>query len=457
MGDRPPGSRATDRPSNVALSRHLLDAQWSDKGTARRVNQERAARRQPSGYAGANVRGWRQGVVPEPATRAVLAYLLTDELGRRVTESDLGFPAYRNSLGGLAWHTHVDGAIADLGELWNAESDHRAEDLEFALDGYTAPSRDWLLYHADESVARSGRRQIAHSEVDVLWRACVSYQEMERRLGGGHVRPSVVALLTSVISPMFYSGYPDDVGRALMAVAARLTDILGYTAYDGLDHGVAQRYFIQALRLARAADDDSLAAHIFGDMARHTLYVGDVREALALARAGQRAARSGGSPGDEARAACLEAHAHARLGDEVGVARAMHAAEQALALPHPDTRAWIGYFTAEQLQAEFAHVADLAGRPADALEFAALAQGAGDALERRTASLAITVGRAHLALGNLDHAQASAAHVLDLTAPMASRRIAEDVRRLCEAIAGKLDPASAADLVHRSRTTLGAA
>jgi hypothetical protein len=97
------------RVPNSALARHMREAAWSDKGTARRVNEERLRRGRPTGYGGANVRGRMRGVVPDPLTREVIAFLLSSALGRRVTQADLGFAADADPRTGLVWHDDVDG------------------------------------------------------------------------------------------------------------------------------------------------------------------------------------------------------------------------------------------------------------------------------------------------------------------------------------------------------------
>jgi hypothetical protein len=118
-------------------------------------------------------------------------------------------------------------------------------------------------------------------------------------------------------------------------------------------------------------------------------------------------------------------------------------------------RPWIRYFTPEQLHADLADVALLTGQPARALAHAAAA-ACRAGLERRSALLAVTSGRAHLDLGDIDQAHAAATRALDLAVPLASRRVATDVRALCEAVATKVGTDNAADLVYRSRTALGA-
>jgi hypothetical protein len=443
-----------ERHPNVALTEHLRAAAWSDKGTARRVNAERLRRGRPTGYDGANVRGWLRGVVPDPVTRDVLAYLLSAALDRSVTTADLGFTGEVSPHLGLIWQERLSDAVDDAGRLW-AVPDGAGYPLVHGA--YGTPTRDWLLAWPEPdgaaafecSTARV-RRQIGRDEVDVLWTACETYQEMERRLGAGNVRTTAARLLTDVVTPMLRATYTSEVGARLLGVAARLTDILGYAAYDALEDGLAQRYFIQALRLARAAGDDALAAHIFGDMARHATHIGDLREALALSRAGQRAARSGGSPADEARTASLESRVLAMLAEPRSSATAMTVAERRLSgVDMADAAAWVRYFTPEQLDGEFAHVAAASGRHDEVLRFAAAPMAEGK-LQRRTALLATAVARAHLGTGSLEEAASVASTVLDLSQGLASRRVAREVSTLCEAVATLLPPAEGLRLRRRA-------
>ncbi len=53
--------------------------------------------------------------------------------------------------------------------------------------------------------------------------------------------------------PMLRGTYGEQTGRRLFAAAADLTRLAGWTSYDIAAHGLAQRYFVQALRLSQAA------------------------------------------------------------------------------------------------------------------------------------------------------------------------------------------------------------
>ncbi|MFI5717803.1 hypothetical protein [Nocardia sp. NPDC051750] len=70
-------------------------------------------------------------------------------------------------------------------------------------------------------------------------------------------------------------------------MTAELTKLAGWAAYDLAEHGLAQRYLIQALRMARAAGDAALGAEILAAMSHQATYVGRPGDAVDLARAAQ--------------------------------------------------------------------------------------------------------------------------------------------------------------------------
>ncbi len=114
--------------------------------------------------------------------------------------------------------------------------------------------------------------------------------------------------------------------------------------------------------------------------------------------------------------------------------------------------AWVRYFTPAQMHGEFAHVAAAGGRHVDTLRFAVMPMSATGKSERRTALLATAVARAHLGVGALDEAASVASNVLDLSRGLASRRVAREVRTLCDAVATLLPTADGADLARRGRS-----
>ncbi|MFD0597328.1 hypothetical protein ACFQZ4_37785 [Catellatospora coxensis] len=302
----------------------------------------------------------------------------------------------------------------------------------FVGGGFAGPARDWLLGWPDADVSSVGTgRKVGQTDVDMLWLSCHSFQEIDRRMGGGYARGSLVHFLNNVVTPLLRGDFTEDVGRQLLAVSARLTDIAGYSAYDAHEQGLAQRYYIQALRMARSADNDALGAHIFGDMTRQSYYIGELDEAVSLARAGQQAAQRASSWFGVARCASLEARALAMQGDRTSSQAAMTRAEKAMAKANADDEpAWIKYFSMDQLEAEFAHAAEALGRPREVLRFAEPALAADRPLERRNVLVGTTAARAHAANGDIEKAAHLGIQVLDMIGAMSSERALDSARQL---------------------------
>lgn len=86
-------------------------------------------------------------------------------------------------------------------------------------------------------------------------------------------------------------------GRELFAAVARLTELAGYMAVDTGQPGLAQRYYIQALRLAQAAGDRAYGGYVLAASMSHlAAQLGNPREIAQLARAAQEGARGRSTP-----------------------------------------------------------------------------------------------------------------------------------------------------------------
>ncbi len=340
-------------------------------------------------------------------------------------------PAHESDVLGLVWASSLAGTVATAISMWRADVDRRGFLINsvFVAGGFTPAVRDWLTSWGDRDASHDGGRHVGPTDVAVLWDACQSFQEIDRRLGGQVARKSLVHFLDSVVAPLLGGTYDDATGRSLLAVAGRLTDIAAYSAYDAHEQGMAQRYYVQALRMARSAENESLGAHVLGDMTRQAYYIGDFNEAVALARAGQQAAARAESNCGMARCASLEARALALRGDYSDADAAMTRAEKAMNRSNADKeQPWIRYFSYDQLQAEFAHAAEAMRRPNQVLDFAQPALTAGRPLERRNLLVAATAARAHVAKDDVESAVVLGTQALDLLGTVTSQRSIEAVQ-----------------------------
>ncbi len=265
------------------------------------------------------------------------------------------------------------------------------------VGAFAAPSREWLLGWFDEDLARQGGRRVGVTEVDVVVSMCEAFSAADHRLGGGYARATLIHYLNDVVRPLLGGSYSHQVGSQILGAAARLCDLGGFMAFDSGHQGIAQRYYIQALRLAQASGDHALGAHILTDMAMQALYVGDALEAVSLARAAQRAATDGGSHASGARCLAIEARAHARLGDTRRCAEAMSRAEHAMDRLHPDDEPlWVRFFTDVQLQAEFTYASADLGRATDVQRFAAVVAADTNEMDRRKVLVASALAASYL-------------------------------------------------------------
>ena len=182
------------------------------------------------------------------------------------------------------------------------------------------PSRDWLITGADAQVARTTGARVGESDVAAVSAMTQALTDLDHRFGSGHVRPVVVHYLNSVVSGLLAGSYRESVGRELFAAVARLTELAGYMAVDTGQPGLAQRYYIQALRLAQAAGDRGYGGYVLAASMSHlAAQLGNPREIAQLARAAQEGARGHVTPRAEAMFYAAEARGHALMGDAAPV------------------------------------------------------------------------------------------------------------------------------------------
>ncbi|PWU50817.1 hypothetical protein DLJ47_23050, partial [Micromonospora sp. S4605] len=423
------GVSSMKRQPNHALGALLAETTWSNAGLAKRVNARCAALGIPRSYTATSVANWLSGMMPTEPVPRILAELFTDGLHRRIGLRELGLPEDVAVDLGLAWGSTARATVDTVATLWRADMERRSLLLGSAwtASAFATPTREWLLDWLDEDTSHAGGRRVGQAEVEVIWSMSQTFADTDHRLGGGYARSTLVHYVNEIVLPLLDGTYPDRIGRLLMAAVARLCDLGGFMAFDsgGGQQGFAQRYYIQALRLAQAAGDHALGAHILSDMAMQAHYLRIGREACSLARAGQRSARASGSYSTLARCCALEARAHALAGDGRRCGDAMTRAEQALAKVRPeDEPFWIGFFTLEQLHAEFAYAAADLRRAADVQRFAPTVLATSEGMERRQVLVSAALASSYLPPGDQEKHDGSkvdveeACAVLEKTVPL---------------------------------------
>ncbi|MFJ7334691.1 regulator [Streptomyces sp. NPDC101110] len=463
--------RPAQRTPNRQLAALIAEAGFSNAGLARRVDQLGLEHGLDLRYDKTSVTRWLRGQQPRGTTPALIAEVFTRRLGRRLTAQDLGLDACAPVYAGLEFAGTPEEAVDIVSGLWRKDSGSHAElrKIAFTPAGLVVPSRDWLIGRADEKVTRgeqhatripaqgrpalrptapaeqgapspSRRRhqaergpgqKVTAGDIAALRSVAELFRTLDDAYGGGHARQALVRYLEHECEPMLRGTYGEQTGRRLFAAAADLTRLAGWTSYDIAAHGLAQRYFVQALRLSQAAGDRTYGAYVLVTMSRQAVYLGHGREAVQLARVAQQGVGTSGPPVVQALLHASEARGHGVLGEVRACTAALVRAERALdtARPGDDVPHWARFFDEAQLADEFGHC------HRDLQQFRAAAQHAERSLQLRAPSYArsrlfcrVVLATARLGLGELDQACQLAAEAAGQAAEMRSVRAVEYVR-----------------------------
>ncbi|MER7518060.1 regulator [Streptomyces sp. NPDC126499] len=470
MTERPP-----QRIPNRQLAALIAEAGFSNAGLARRVDQLGLEHGLDLRYDKTSVTRWLRGQQPRGTTPALIAEVFTRRLGRRLSAQDLGLDACAPVYAGLEFAATPEEAVDIVSGLWRKDSGSHAElrKIAFTPAGLVVPSRDWLIGRADERVARGepvggpvagakagsgagsdggdprvpaqGRfsvprqrgtdrgpgQRVSSGDIAALRSVGELFRTLDHAYGGGHARQALVRYLEHEAEPMLRGTYGENIGRRLFAAAADLTRLAGWTSYDIAAHGLAQRYFVQALRLAQAAGDRAYGSYVLVTMSHQAVYLGHGREAVQLARVAQQGIGSAAPPVVQALLHSVEARGHAVLGESRPCGAALARAERALeaARPGDEVPYWARSFDEAQLADEFGHC------HRDLQQYRAAAQHAERALQLRAPGYArsrlfcrVVLATARLALGELDQACALGAEAAQQAAEMRSARAVEYVR-----------------------------
>ncbi|WP_418957649.1 transcriptional regulator [Streptomyces tritici] len=422
------------RQPNERLQALIQEAGCSNAGLARRVNMVGAERGLDLRYDKTSVARWLRGQQPRGRAPGIIAEALGRKLGRTVTIDEIGMANGKNLASGvgLQFSPTVTGAIEQVCELWRSDVGRRdfLSGSAVAASALVEPSRDWLISGADAQVARSAGSRVGASDVAAVREMTQALVDLDHRFGSGHVRPVVVHYLNSVVAGMLAGAYQESVGRELFAAVARLTELAGYMAVDTGQPGLAQRYYIQALRLAQAAGDRGYGGYVLAASMSHlAAQLGNPREIAQLARAAQEGARGHVTPRAEAMFLAAEARGHALLGDartfDAVAGRAVRALEQADP-ESGDDPAWIAHFDHAYLADELAHGHRDLGRPEEAARAAEEAlSGLPETRARRRAIGLVLLASAQVQRREVEQACHTGTRALELLGALRSSRGAE--------------------------------
>lgn len=319
-------------------------------------------------------------------------------------------------------------AVADLGR---ADVDRRKflAAAPFAAAAAIGPSRDWLLNTLDQ--LPDDRQRVRLEDVTAVKNMFTHFQQMDIFQGGGSGRLVLAAYMNEHVYPLLRRTYTDDVRYALAGAAAEQTYLLGWMAFDNGENGAAQRYLIQALRLAEESKDAALGAHVLAGMADQATLLGHPREGRRLAQAGRQGLSKADSPACLADLWTLEARALATLGDTTGTAHAINEAERAFDhIEHDSEPEWARFIDPAYICGEWANAFRDLGLPSDAEPHArrSITYARNQNRARRGALSHAALAVTHIQDRDLEAAYVAAVRTIDLSRKVKSSRSVDAVR-----------------------------
>ncbi|MEU2834055.1 transcriptional regulator [Streptomyces lavendulae] len=417
---------------NALLDALLAEAGMSHAGLAAHVNQAGRSRGLALRYEHTAVSRWLKGQRPRGQVPDLICEVLGGRLQRPVALEDIG-------LGIPGQHsphtTRIGGFVDRATALWRSDELGRPALLTAeAVTGTPAviPVWEWENPPEDADVSRSGPYRIGPEHIEILRAARAHYELMYRRTGGMATRARIVRFLGSETAPMLRGSYPDEVGRLLHRATGSLVAVAGICAYDSDAHGLAQRYFHQALRLAKASGDRGLGAYVIALLVNQSLHLREYRQAVAFAEAALRAAGRHTTPALAADLYAMQAKAYAQLGDPAAALACIRSAEAAAERIRPGVEpAETGYVQPGLVNVQVAEallsLGDLDAAHAQATE--AVGTPAHD--RGRVHRLAMLC-EIQLRQGEADRAVASAAEMAERAKGMESLRLRDRLRAVRE-------------------------
>ncbi|GGR41989.1 MFS transporter [Streptomyces roseolus] len=451
------------RGPNEKLGAVLALAGISNAGLARRVNDLGAQRGLTLRYDKTSVARWvSKGMVPQGAAPHLIAAAIGQKLGRPVPLHEIGLadadPAPEV---GLAFPRDVGEAVRAATDLYRLDlAGRRAggggiwQSLagSFSVSAYATPASRWLITPADPSVEREAGRhgsgggsgpgpadsgehvRVGHSDVAKLREAAEDARKWDSKYGGGDWRSSMVPECLRVdAAPLLLGSYSDEVGRALFGATAELTRLAGWMAFDTGQQEAAQRYYIQALRLARAAADVPLGGYVLASMSLQATYRGFADEGVDLAQAALERNRGLATARTMSFFRLVEARAHAKAGDGPAAAAALKSAEGWLERSREGDAdpTWLGFYSYDRFCADAAECYRDLRMPREVRRFTEQALSRPTEEFVRSHGLRLVVSAvAELESGNLDAACAAGTRAVEVAGRISSARTTEYVRDL---------------------------
>lgn len=421
---------------NEALHTHLDQLGWSIRGFARRVYERCRVVGLPHTVSPSTAARWCSNeTTPSAPLAAAACHVLSVARRQQVTPESLGWPADTEDIPTESLeYSDLAHALRMLPRLWEIDSLRNRSFVKnsfFPGDGvFGAASREALVMPPDAPVAGRGSYKVTIADVQLLEDQTRLYGTLDAQHGGGKFRGVFAAFLVMHTTPLLSGSFSAKLGRRLYGSVADAVLAMASMAYDDHLPGFAQRYDLQAMRLAQAIGDRARIARVHIHQARLAAAQGDRKDVLTHAR-GAVLACEGAPYLVQAYAAITEARAWAFNGSAEqtldAVARARDKFDRA---GGASQLAWLSWFDRYELEAQAAWAFAVAGlvEPGEK----ALKEADGMPRERTRDRVELLITGAELARrrGNCAEHDEQARRAAEAARHLVSRRLAARIARL---------------------------
>ncbi|MYW04462.1 hypothetical protein [Streptomyces sp. SID3343] len=246
---------------------------------------------------------WAAGRPPAPGTAGYIAEALSRRLGRHITPVDLGWtdPEHRADRAGAALGTSVGPDPIDIVRRLGEADINRRQIITAAAYSVAAAALPLGTAQAAEACLRAATTAGGHvgaADIAAVRAMLQAFTRIDERQGGQHGRTAVVQYLRSDVADLTRGRFATETDRNdALGTAAAVTYLCGWKAYDAGEHGLAQRYYLQAVALARESDHPAHEAWILRTQANSAMGISRPEHTLDLADAALSLTEGRVSPG----------------------------------------------------------------------------------------------------------------------------------------------------------------
>lgn len=290
------------------------------------INQRGLLMGENTGCTSRVIATWEDGEVscPRPIYRRILTELTGDNMAA------LGFASGSRGAGRTV--------VVTLDQLDDQE---QPVDRRIFLSGLAALGFD---------PERGTPRRIGSPEVRTVRRTVGQLKQLDERMGGDNLSQDAHRALGALNRLINSARYTEVTGKQLRSAYGDLAVLTGWLSYDADRPQDAWGYYNQSLYQARMANDPEVEVHAYAQMSMAAARNGMPRDAVELARMGQRMSARHVPPRLMSLLALREACGWSRLGDSKGcrsaLTRAYRSFDHGTSSEDPK---WIDFYSLSEL------------------------------------------------------------------------------------------------------------